>query len=96
MRRAFRIVVDPIACCGEGLCAELFPERISLDPWGFPILSDEPITADLVEHAGRAVDMCPHLALHVMDAPANAGTGGGRPGEPARLVARLAPGGRRR
>ena len=30
--------LDPIACDGHGLCAELFPERIRLDDWGFPIL----------------------------------------------------------
>ena len=30
--------VDPIACDGHGLCAELFPEGITLDDWGFPIV----------------------------------------------------------
>jgi ferredoxin len=35
-RTRFRLVVDPIACDGAGVCAELLPELISLDPWGFP------------------------------------------------------------
>ena len=33
-----RLVVDPIRCDGRGICAELFPERIALDDWGFPIV----------------------------------------------------------
>ena len=33
-----RLVVDPIACTGHGLCADVFPERISLDDWGYPII----------------------------------------------------------
>ncbi len=41
-RPGFSLVVDPIACDGHGVCAELFPEGIRLDPWGFPIMpSDE-------------------------------------------------------
>ena len=28
--------LDPIACEGHGLCSELFPERITLDDWGYP------------------------------------------------------------
>ena len=35
-----RLTVDPIACTGHGACAELFPERIGLDDWGYPILDD--------------------------------------------------------
>jgi len=34
----FTLVIDPIACDGHGVCAELFPEGIRLDPWGFPII----------------------------------------------------------
>jgi ferredoxin len=55
--------VNPIACKAHGLCAELFPERISLDDWGYPIVDPEPITQELLEHARRAVDACPTLAL---------------------------------
>jgi len=57
------IRVDPIACEGHGLCAELFPERIALDDWGYPIVDPRPIPKVLEEHAERAVDSCPVLAL---------------------------------
>jgi ferredoxin len=55
--------LDPIACEGHGLCADLLPERISLDEWGFPIIEEEPIGAHLLAHARRAAASCPTLAL---------------------------------
>jgi ferredoxin len=55
--------VNPILCDGHGLCAELFPERIELDEWGYPIVSAEPIPKPLEKHARRAVAQCPTLAL---------------------------------
>lgn len=58
-----RLRLDPIACDGHALCAELFPERIRLDDWGFPILSDEPIPPNLERLARSAVAACPKLAL---------------------------------
>jgi ferredoxin len=59
------IAVDWIACKGHGLCAELFPERISLDEWGYPIVDPRPIPPELEAHARRAADACPTLALLV-------------------------------
>jgi ferredoxin len=55
--------VNPIACEAHGLCAELFPERISLDDWGYPIIDSTPIPAGLEGHARRAVAECPLVAL---------------------------------
>jgi ferredoxin len=55
--------VDPIACDGHGLCAELFPEWIHLDDWGFPIVDGRPVPPGLEEHARRAVAECPVVAL---------------------------------
>jgi len=55
--------VNPIACTGHGLCAELFPERVILDEWGYPVISPEPIPASLRKAARRAVTDCPALAL---------------------------------
>jgi ferredoxin len=57
--------VDPIACTGHGLCAELFPEWIELDDWGYPIVDGGPVPADLLVHARRAADACPKLALRL-------------------------------
>jgi len=65
-----RIRVNPIACQGHGLCAELFPERIRLDDWGYPIVDPEPIPKGLERHARRAVRACPALALALARAEA--------------------------
>jgi ferredoxin len=59
------IVVDPIACDGHGLCAELFPERIFLDDWGYPIVDPAVINTELERHARRAVAQCPTRALRL-------------------------------
>ena len=55
---------NPIACVGHGLCAELFPERISLDDWGYPII-DPARSRPPGGHARRAADACPTLALTI-------------------------------
>lgn len=60
-----KLVVDPIACDGHGICAELFPERVSRDDWGFPIIDPEPIPGGLERHARRAVAECPLRALRL-------------------------------
>jgi ferredoxin len=65
----YRLRVNPIACTGHGLCAELLPEIIELDPWGYPILSSSAVPAGQMEHAKRAVDTCPTLALLMEKVP---------------------------
>lgn len=60
-----RIVVDPIRCDGRGLCAELFPERITLDDWGYPMIDPTPIPRHQLRDARRAVQLCPVLALRL-------------------------------
>jgi len=57
------LIVDPVACDGHGVCAELFPERIRLDPWGFPLIDGAHIPPHLIDHARRAAEACPRLAL---------------------------------
>jgi ferredoxin len=57
--------VNPILCDAHGLCAELLPERIQLDEWGYPIVDESPIPHSLEAHARRAVDVCPVLALRL-------------------------------
>ena len=58
-----RLSVDPIACTGHGLCAELLPELVALDQWGYPLLADQFVPASLVGRTKRAVTDCPALAL---------------------------------
>ena len=69
MSAARHLVVDPVACTGHGMCAELFPEGIELDDWGYPIVDGAPIPAHLREHAERAVKACPALALKLRAKP---------------------------
>jgi ferredoxin len=61
----YELRVNPIACTGHGLCAELLPEIIELDPWGYPILISAAVPSGLLDHAKRAATACPTLALLV-------------------------------
>jgi ferredoxin len=78
-----KLRVNPIACKAHGLCAELFPERISLDEWGYPIVDPAPIPDLLVEHGRRAAAACPTMALILereeAAEPRERATGRGRP-----------------
>jgi ferredoxin len=58
-----RLRVNPIRCVAHGMCAELLPESIRLDEWGYPILNDSELAPELIEHARRAASACPTLAL---------------------------------
>ena len=61
---ARRLRVNPILCDGVGYCAEIAPEMITLDDWGFPVVDSQPITDETwLGHARRAVATCPRLAL---------------------------------
>lgn len=64
MRRShFVLVIDPTACDASGVSAEILPERIRLDPWGFPVIEYGAVPDHLLDHARRAVSSCPRLAL---------------------------------
>jgi ferredoxin len=60
--------VNPIACAGHGMCAELLPEAIELDRWGYPVLSAPRIPRQLGGHARRAAKACPTMALLIEEA----------------------------
>ncbi len=62
-RTRTELVVDRIACDGYGMCAELLPELIDLDDWGYPIVAEGGVPNELLDHARRAVAVCPVLAL---------------------------------
>ena len=59
-----KLKVNMIACDGRGLCAEVLPELVVLDDWGFPIIAAD-VPADLAAQAGEAVRICPRLALRL-------------------------------
>jgi ferredoxin len=58
-----RVRINPIQCVAHGLCAELLPEWVRLDEWGYPITGEGELAPELVDHARRAADACPTLAL---------------------------------
>jgi ferredoxin len=60
-----RLRVDFIACRGRGLCAEALPELITLDDWGFPIVSGRSVPPRLLPDARETVRACPLLALRL-------------------------------
>jgi ferredoxin len=64
-RNDIRLRVNMIACDGRGLCAEVLPELIGLDDWGFPIIADGAVPSKLQGQAGEAVRLCPKLALRL-------------------------------
>jgi ferredoxin len=60
---AMELAVDRIRCDGRGLCAELLPELVRLDDWGYPIVAPGSVPEHALGHAKRAVAACPVLAL---------------------------------
>jgi ferredoxin len=57
------LTLNPIDCVAHGLCADLLPERIELDEWGYPILEAGEIPDHQLGHARRAARACPTRAL---------------------------------
>lgn len=74
-----RLRVNPTLCDGVGYCAEIVPELISMDDWGFPIVNTRVIDGEtLLNHARRAVVTCPRVALliqEIVPAPHREGSG---------------------
>ena len=62
---AARLRVDLIACDGRGLCAEALPGLISLDDWGFPVVSRRAVPPRRLADARATVRACPKLALRL-------------------------------
>jgi ferredoxin len=61
----WHLEIDPIACDGHGLCADVYPEGIHLDDWGYPVLADADIPPHLEARARQAVRICPRVALRL-------------------------------
>jgi ferredoxin len=63
--------IDWTRCDGHGLCAELLPDRISRDEWGFPIIAGRVVRPAELRAVRRAVALCPALALRLSGAVAD-------------------------
>lgn len=61
-----KLVVNPTRCDGRGLCAELLPWLVTLDDWGFPVVSDFEVDGPMLAEAAEAVRICPRLALRLV------------------------------
>ncbi|MEP7025167.1 MAG: ferredoxin [Actinomycetota bacterium] len=61
--------VNRIACSGHGDCAELLPELIDADEWGYPIVAGGAVPPRLERRARRAVAAGAALALLLTDTP---------------------------
>ncbi len=63
--KTYRLVVDWPECTGRALCAELLPEAIGVDEWGFPLIHTG-LDARLVGAAKEAASACPRRALRLV------------------------------
>lgn len=70
-----RLHLDWTRCDGHGGCAELLPDLLGLDPWGYPLVRGEERDPDLtgadaevVAAARHAVRACPRAALRLIGA----------------------------
>jgi len=57
-----QLEIDWTRCDGHGMCAELLPDQINRDHWGFPLIRSH-VTDE--RRARRAVALCPALALRL-------------------------------
>ncbi len=65
----FLLRVNPILCDGFGHCAELAPDLVSVDEWGYPIVTTRPTALtdeNALESAHFAVRGCPRQALAIL------------------------------
>ncbi len=60
-----RLRVDWPSCDAHGLCAELLPEVIHLDEWGYPVVAQE-VPPALLPLARQVVRSCPALAIRLV------------------------------
>jgi hypothetical protein len=70
--RPARLRVDFIACDGRGLCAEALSELITLDDWGFPIVSGQDVPPRLLADTRatvRAAEGVTILRVHQLLSP---------------------------
>lgn len=62
--RAPELRIDRVACTGHGVCAALL-DAVTLDPWGYPIISDA-VAAAQDSDVASAITLCPNRAIYLM------------------------------
>lgn len=65
--------LNPVACDGVGMCAHLAPGLITLDKWGFPMVSSARLSGGTLAAAARAAAGCPRRALLLVQSPHSEG-----------------------
>lgn len=66
-RTRTRLHVDWTRCDGHGTCADLLPDIVTRDDWGFPIVrKDAEISGGRRDRTQLAVEVCPMLALKLV------------------------------
>lgn len=58
-----RLAIDWTRCDGHGLCAQVLPQAVRLDEWGYPIIEARVVARIEPVDVRRAVALCPALAL---------------------------------
>ena len=67
-------MIDWTRCDAHGLCAQVAPNLIARDEWGFPILRrPRPRNDQEMLDARRAASLCPALALRIEEVPIRTG-----------------------
>lgn len=65
---AFRLIFDAALCDGHGMCSLRFPDRITLDFWGYAVCDPAPFDdPKLRAKAQVAVRCCPEGALRIAE-----------------------------
>ena len=65
--RTEQLQVDPVACDGVGICSHLAVDLITVDSWGFPVVSAELLDGRTRRQANAAVAACPRRALFLSE-----------------------------
>lgn len=60
-----QLEIDWTRCQAHGLCAQVLPEAIASDEWGYPLIRRVRFAGDELIDARRAVALCPVLALRL-------------------------------
>ena len=63
-RRPHQLEVDIRRCDAYGYCAEMLPDVVRRDEWGYPVVAGE-VDAERLQAARRAAAACPMLALRL-------------------------------